>query len=168
MSINVLVRWGRLSIARHRTEKYSTSPISGKPLQSKRTQLISLKGKVPLRDETIPVGWCPMLLARVYKNTIPSNHLRHSNPGGFRYCILIAVIINSCIWLLESQTHEFAFHTNGNWNIIFYYVLTDKWLISTISISPWKWPWISVFPPSCNWIRAHTPVSTSFKQTPAQ
>lgn len=118
--------------------------ISGTPSWSKRTQLISLKGKVPLRENS-----CWMMSHAVGKslqNTFPSNHLRHGNPGGFRYCILIAVIINSCIWLLESQTHESVFHTSGNWNIIFYYVLTDKWLISTISISPWKWPWISVFP----------------------
>lgn len=36
--------------------------------------------------------------------------------------------------------------TGTSFSIMFYFVLTDKWLISTIIISPWKWPWISVSP----------------------
>lgn len=147
MSLKVLVRGGGLSTPRHRMEKYFTHP---QPLilpWSKRTQLISLKRKVPLRDNS-----CRMMshvVGKSLQNTLPSNHLRHGHPGGLRYCILIAVIINSCIWLLESQTlslYSLSMVTGTSFSIVFYFILTDKWLISTISISPWKWPWISVFP----------------------
>ena len=97
---------------------------------SKRTQSISLKRKFPLRDNS-----CWMMFHVIGKrllNTFPSHHLRHGNTGGLGYCILIAVIVNSCIWLLERQTHESVFHTYGSWNIIFYYVLfcSDRQMIN--------------------------------------
>ena len=65
-------------------------------------------------------------------SAFPSNHLRRGKIGGLRYCISITVIINSCIWLLERQTHESVFHTYGSWNIIFYYVLfcSDRQMIN--------------------------------------
>ena len=72
------------------------------------------------------------VISKSLLNTFPSNHLRHGNTGGLRYCILIAVIINSCIWLLERQARESVFHTYGSWNIIFYYVLfcSDRQMIN--------------------------------------